>query len=205
MKSKKKYSYIQIGIASPEEIRSWSYGEVKKHETINYRTLKPERDGLFCEVIFGPTKDYQCACGKSKKMSKSDKKCEKCGVDITESKVRRERMGHIELVAPVVHTWFMKNSPSKIALLLDMKSKTIEDIVYFASYIVIDPGTVEDFEKGRILTEQEYAKYQMSHGRRSFTALTGAEAIKKLLQELDLGEIAEELREELKTATNRLS
>ncbi len=203
MKSKKKYSYIQIGIASPEEIRSWSYGEVKKHETINYRTLKPERDGLFCEVIFGPTKDYQCACGKSKKMSKSDKKCEKCGVDITESKVRRERMGHIELVAPVVHTWFMKNSPSKIALLLDMKSKTIEDIVYFASYIVIDPGTVEDFEKGRILTEQEYAKYQMSHGRRSFTALTGAEAIKKLLQELDLGEIAEELREELKTATKQ--
>ena len=203
MKSKKKYSYIQIGIASPEEIRSWSYGEVKKHETINYRTLKPERDGLFCEVIFGPTKDYQCACGKSKKMSKSDKKCEKCGVDITESKVRRERMGHIELVAPVVHTWFMKNSPSKIALLLDMKSKTIEDIVYFASYIVVDPGTVEDFEKGRILTEQEYAKYQMSHGRRSFTALTGAEAIKKLLQELDLGAMVEELREELKTATKQ--
>ena len=203
MKSKKKYSYIQIGIASPEEIRSWSYGEVKKHETINYRTLKPERDGLFCEVIFGPTKDYQCACGKSKKMSKSDKKCEKCGVDITESKVRRERMGHIELVAPVVHTWFMKNSPSKIALLLDMKSKTIEDIVYFASYIVVDPGTVEDFEKGRILTEQEYAKYQMSHGRRSFTALTGAEAIKKLLQELDLGTMVEELREELKTATKQ--
>ena len=203
MKSKKKYSYIQIGIASPEEIRSWSYGEVKKHETINYRTLKPERDGLFCEVIFGPTKDYQCACGKSKKMSKSDKKCEKCGVDITESKVRRERMGHIELVAPVVHTWFMKNSPSKIALLLDMKSKTIEDIVYFASYIVVDPGTVEDLEKGRILTEQEYAIYQKNYGRRSFTALTGAEAIKKLLQELDLGAMVDELREELKTATKQ--
>ena len=137
MKSKKKYSYIQIGIASPEEIRSWSYGEVKKHETINYRTLKPERDGLFCEVIFGPTKDYQCSCGKSKKMSKSDKRCEKCGVDITESKVRRERMGHIELAAPVVHTWFMKNSPSKIALLLNMKSKVVEDIVYYASYLEV--------------------------------------------------------------------
>ena len=203
MKSKKKYSYIQIGIASPEEIRSWSYGEVKKHETINYRTLKPERDGLFCEVIFGPQKDYQCACGKSKKMSKSDKKCEKCGVDITESKVRRERMGHIELVAPVVHTWFMKNSPSKIALLLDMKSKVIEDIVYFASYIVTDPGTVEGLEKGAILTEQDYAKLQMAQGRRSFTALTGAEAIKKLLQELDLGKMLAELREELKTATKQ--
>ena len=203
MKSKKKYSYIQIGIASPEEIRSWSYGEVKKHETINYRTLKPEREGLYCEVIFGPTKDYQCSCGRSKKMSKSDKKCEKCGVDITESKVRRERMGHIDLEAPVVHTWFMKNSPSKIALLLDLKSKTVEDLVYLASYIVVDRGSVESLEKGRILTEQEYTQYQREYGSSKFKALTGAEAIKKLLQELDLGKMVTELREELRKATKQ--
>ena len=203
MKSKKKYSYIQIGIASPEEIRSWSYGEVKKHETINYRTLKPERDGLYCEVIFGPTKDYQCSCGRSKKMSKTDKKCEKCGVDITESKVRRERMGHIDLEAPVVHTWFMKNSPSKIALLLDLKSKTVEDLVYLASYIVVDRGSIESLEKGRILTEQEYTQYQREYGSSKFKALTGAEAIKKLLQELDLGKMVTELREELRKATKQ--
>ena len=164
MKNKKKYSYIQIGIASSEEIRSWSYGEVKKHETINYRTLKPERDGLFCEAIFGPTKDYQCSCGKSRRMSKGDKKCDRCGVDITESKVRRERMGHIELAAPVVHTWFLKNSPSKIALMLDMKTRDVEDIVYLASYIVVDPGSIESLEKGRILTEQECAQYQREYG-----------------------------------------
>ena len=203
MKSKKKYSYIQIGIASPEEIRSWSYGEVKRSETINYRTQKPERDGLFCEVIFGPEKDYQCSCGKSKRMSKSDKKCDRCGVDITESKVRRERMGHIELAAPVVHTWFLKNSPSKIALLLDMKSKYVEDIVYLASYIVVDPGSIEELEKGRILTEQECAQYKREYGSSKFKALTGAEAIKKLLQELDLDAMVKELREDLRTATKQ--
>ncbi len=132
MNNKKKYSYIQIGIASPDEIRSWSHGEVKNSETINYRSQKPEKDGLFCEVIFGPEKDYQCACGRSKKLSRSDKKCDRCGVDITESKVRRERMGHIELLSPAVHTWFLKNSPSKIATLLDMKSREVEDIAYLA-------------------------------------------------------------------------
>ncbi len=191
---------MQIGIASPDEIRSWSYGEVKKHETINYRTLKPERDGLFCEVIFGPTKDYQCSCGKSKRSPKGTTKCEKCGVELTESKVRRERMGHIELAAPVVHTWFLKNSPSKIALILDMKTKEIEDIVYLASYIVVDPGTVGVLSKGRILTEQEYSLYQREYGSSKFKALTGAEAIKKLLQELKLPEIIIQLRQELKTA-----
>ena len=203
MKNKKKYSYIQIGIASPEEIRSWSFGEVKKHETINYRTLKPERDGLFCEAIFGPTKDYQCSCGKSRRMSRGDKKCDRCGVDITESKVRRERMGHIELAAPVVHTWFLKNSPCKIALLLDMKTKDVEEIVYLAAYIVIDPGTIESLQEGTILTEQQYAQYQREFGTRSFKALTGAEAIKELLKKLDLAAIATELREELKTATKQ--
>ena len=203
MKSKKKYSYIEIGIASPEEILSWSYGEVKKHETINYRTLKPERDGLFCEVIFGPTKDYTCACGKSKRLSKSEKKCDKCGVDITESKVRRERMGHIALASPVVHTWFLKNSPSKIALLLDMKSKYVEEIVYLASYIVVDAGSIAELEKGRILTEQEYSTFQREYGVNKFKALTGADAIKKLLQEIDLDATAKELREELKDATKQ--
>ena len=151
----KKYEYIQIGIASPEEILSWSHGEVTKHETINYRTLKPENDGLFCEVIFGPTKDYQCACGKSKRNSEKGNVCEKCGVELTESKVRRERMGHIKLASPVVHTWFLKNTPSKIAVLLDMKTKYVESIVYLNSFIVVDPGQIEGLTKGRILTEQE--------------------------------------------------
>ena len=203
MINKKKYKYIQIGIASPDEIRSWSYGEVKKHETINYRTLKPERDGLFCEVIFGPTKDYQCSCGKSKRSPKGDTKCEKCGVDLTESKVRRERMGHIELASPVVHTWFLKNSPSKIALMLDMKTKEVEDIVYLASYIVVDPGSIDSLQKGRILSEQECSQLQRLYGASKFKALTGAEAIKKLLQDLNLEEIITELRQELKTATKQ--
>ena len=207
MKSKKKYSYIQIGIASPEEIRSWSHGEVKKHETINYRTLKPEREGLFCEVIFGPTKDYQCSCGKSKKMSKSDKKCEKCGVDITEAKVRRERMGHIELAAPVVHTWFMKNSPSKIALLLNIKSKVVENIVYYASYLVVNPGSIPELKREDdepvILTPLQYTQYRAQYGSSNFTALTGAEAIKDRLQKLDLGSMVVKLRSELKDATKQ--
>ena len=182
----KKYDYMQIGIASPDEIRSWSHGEVKKHETINYRTFKPERDGLFCEVIFGPTKDYQCACGKPRRTTEKGNVCEKCGIELTQSKVRRERMGHIELEAPVVHTWFLKNSPSKISLLLDMKTKFVEDIVYLASYIVVDPGNVEGLTKHQILTEQEYSSLQRRIGFGKFKALTGAEAIKKLLQEVDL-------------------
>ena len=197
----KKYKYIQLGIASPDEIRSWSYGEVKKHETINYRTLKPERDGLFCEVIFGPTRDYQCACGKSKRTSERQQRCDRCGVELIDSKVRRERMGHIELAAPVVHTWFFRNTPSKIALLLDMKSKVVEDIVYLASYIVVDPGSIEELYKGRILTEQENSYYQRLYGPRKFKSLTGAEAIKHLLKELDLQEIYEELRGELAVAS----
>ena len=196
----KKYDYMQIGIASPDEIRSWSHGEVKKHETINYRTFKPERDGLFCEVIFGPTKDYQCACGKPRRTTEKGNVCEKCGIELTQSKVRRERMGHIELEAPVVHTWFLKNSPSKISLLLDMKTKFVEDIVYLASYIVVDPGNVEGLTKHQILTEQEYSSLQRRIGFGKFKALTGAEAIKKLLQEVDLEKTAVELREELNNA-----
>lgn len=199
----RKYKYIQIGIASPEEIRSWSYGEVKKHETINYRTLKPERDGLFCEVIFGPTKDYQCACGKSRRTPRGETVCERCGVELTDSRVRRERMGHIELAAPVVHTWFLKNIPSKIALLLDMKTKDVEDIVYLASYIVIDPGTIESLSKYQIMSEQEYSTYQREYGSSRFKALTGAEAIKTLLKEINLKEEIDKLRAELKTATKQ--
>ena len=199
----KKYDYMQIGIASPDEIRSWSHGEVKKHETINYRTFKPERDGLFCEVIFGPTKDYQCACGKPRRTTEKGNVCEKCGIELTQSKVRRERMGHIELEAPVVHTWFLKNSPSKISLLLGMKTKIVEDIVYLASYIVVDPGNVEGLTKNQILSEQEFSSLQRKIGFGKFKALTGAEAIKKLLQEIDLKKEAEELHAELKLASKQ--
>jgi len=189
----KKYDYIQIQLASPEEIRGWSYGEVKSGETINYRTSKPERDGLFCEVIFGPQKDYQCSCSKSKRQTDIGKKCEKCGVEITESKVRRERMGHIELAAPVIHEWYFKSG--KLATLLEMKKDELRRLIYLASYIVIQPGDTE-LRKGQILTEQEYARvYSESGGR--FKALTGAEAIEKLLMDLDLEAEAELLRRNL--------
>lgn len=198
----KKYQYMQIGIASPEEILDWSFGEVKKHETINYRTLKPEIGGLFCEVIFGPTKDYQCYCGKSRRSGDKGKKCDKCGVELTESKVRRERMGHIELAAPVVHTWYFRSPTSKIATLLDMKSKDVDDIVYLASYIVVDPGQVEELHLKDILSEQEYSSLVRQHGFK-FKALTGAEAIKKLLQDINLAELDKELRADLKTATKQ--
>ena len=145
------FDRIKIGLASPEKIREWSKGEVKKPETINYRTLKPEKDGLFCEKIFGPSKDYQCACGKSKRNTDKGKICEKCGVEITESKVRRERMGHIKLASPVVHTWFIRNTPSPLATLLDLKTKDLEEIVYLASYIVINPGKSTGLVKKQIL------------------------------------------------------
>jgi DNA-directed RNA polymerase subunit beta' len=172
-----RFSHYKIRLASPEEIRGWSFGEVKKHETINYRTLKPEKDGLFCEVIFGPQKDYQCACNnKSNRSSHTGKKCQVCGVEITESKVRRERMGHIELAAPVVHTWYLRNSPSRLATLLDIKAKDLEEVVYLASYIVTDPGNT-DLQVKQILTEAEYSVKYMEYGSR-FKALSGAEAVK---------------------------
>ena len=198
----KQYKYIKIGLASPEEILSWSYGEVLKHETINYRTLKPEPDGLFCEKIFGPSKDYQCACGKSKRNTDKGKKCEKCGVEITESKVRRERMGHIKLASPVVHTWFIRNTPSPLATLLNLKTKVLEEIVYLASYIVINPGRNTGLEKGMVLSEQDYAK-KCEDFPGQFTALTGAEAIKTLLKDINLEEEAKKLREELKTPSKQ--
>ena len=197
-----KYKYMRIRLASPEEILSWSHGEVKTHETINYRTLKPEPGGLFCEKIFGPTKDYQCSCGKQKRNDVKGKVCEKCGVEITSSKVRRERMGHIKLASPVVHTWFLRNSPSRLAILLDIKAKDLEEVVYLASYIVINPGHVPGLVKKQILTEGEYSDYTERYPKQ-FEALTGAEAVKKLLQELDLVHEVEVLRKKLRSASTK--
>jgi DNA-directed RNA polymerase subunit beta' len=194
------YSHLKIRLASPDEIRQWSYGEVKTHETINYRTSKPEEGGLFCERIFGPTRDYQCACGKKQSGNKGQI-CTKCGIEITESKVRRERMGHIELEAPVVHTWYLKNSPSRLAILLGIKAKALEEVVYHASYIVTDPGTAP-LAKKQILSEQDFSALSEEYYNR-FTALTGAEAVKKLLQELDLDKEVKSLRKKLKTSSKQ--
>jgi len=194
------FSHFKIRLASPDEIRQWSYGEVKTHETINYRTSKPEIGGLFCERIFGPTRDYQCACGKKQSGNKGQI-CQKCGIEITESKVRRERMGHIELEAPVVHTWYLKNSPSRLAILLGIKAKALEEVVYHASYIVTDPGTAP-LAKKQILSEQDYSMLSEKYYNK-FTALTGAEAVKKLLQELNLDKEVTSLRKKLKTSSKQ--
>jgi len=198
----KQYKYIKIGLASPEEIYSWSHGEVLKHETINYRTLKPEPDGLFCEEIFGPSKDYQCACGKSKRNTDKGKICDKCGVEITEAKVRRERLGHIKLASPVVHTWFLRNSPSPLATLLDIKTKDLEEIVYLASYIVISADKSTGLVKKQILSESEYSvKSEEFPGQ--FVAKTGAEAVKILLKEINLAEEEKILRRKLKSSSKQ--
>ena len=192
------FDAIQIGIASPEMILNWSYGEVKKPETINYRTLKPERDGLFCERIFGPTKDWECHCGKYKKIRYKGKICDRCGVEVTKSKVRRERMGHIELAAPVSHIWYFKGIPSRMGLMLDMTPRMLEKVLYFANYVVIDPG-FSPLQKGQILTEREYREMREKY-EDDFKAGIGAEAIKELLSQIDCTKLADELREELKTA-----
>ena len=190
-----KFKGIKIGIASPEKIRSWSYGEVKKPETINYRTLKPERDGLFCEKIFGPTKDYECSCGKYKRLRYKNVVCDRCGVEVTRSKVRRERMGHIELASPCSHIWFFKGVPSKMGLVLDMSPRDLEEVLYFVSYVVIDPGNAP-LEKKQILSDKEYRSYYEKYGN-GFTVGMGAEAIKKLLADVDIDKEVEELRKEL--------
>ena len=195
------FDAIQIGIASPEMILSWSYGEVKKPETINYRTLKPERDGLFCERIFGPTKDWECHCGKYKKIRYKGKICDRCGVEVTKSKVRRERMGHIELAAPVSHIWYFKGIPSRMGLILDLTPRMLEKVLYFANYIVIDPGFTP-LEKGQILSEREYRDMREKY-EDDFKAGIGAEAIKELLQQIDCDQLAAELREELKNANGQ--
>ncbi len=194
------FDAIKIGLASPEMIRAWSYGEVKKPETINYRTFKPERDGLFCAKIFGPVKDYECLCGKYKRLKHRGTICDKCGVEVTQAKVRRERMGHIELASPVAHIWFLKSLPSRIGLILDMKLRDIESVLYFESYVVTDPG-VTDLESRQLLTEEQYVDALEQYGD-DFTAKMGAEAILEILKEMDLEVEAKSLREALETTTS---
>jgi len=197
------FDQIRISIASPEKILSWSYGEIKKPETINYRTFKPERDGLFCARIFGPIKDYECLCGKYKRMKYKGIICEKCGVEVTLSRVRRERMGHIELAAPVAHIWFLKSLPSRIGLLLDMTLKDLERILYFEYYVVIEPG-LTPLKDGQLLSEDEYLRAQEEYGTDSFTAMIGAEAIRGMLKSLDLEKMAADLRKEIAESTSDL-
>ncbi|MDQ0485039.1 DNA-directed RNA polymerase subunit beta' [Guptibacillus hwajinpoensis] len=193
-----KFEYMKIGLASPDKIRSWSRGEVKKPETINYRTLKPEKDGLFCERIFGPTKDWECHCGKYKRIRYKGVVCDRCGVEVTRAKVRRERMGHIELAAPVSHIWYFKGIPSRMGLVLDMSPRALEEVIYFASYVVTEAGDTP-LEKKQLLSEKEYRAYREKYGK-TFSAEMGAEAIRKLLFDIDLDKEVDILKEELKTA-----
>ncbi len=201
------FDTLKIGLASPEQVRAWSRGEVKKPETINYRTLKPEREGLFCEKIFGPVKDWECHCGKFKRVRYRGIVCDRCGVEVTRAKVRRERMGHIELAAPVSHIWYFKGIPSRMGLLLDMSPRALEKVLYFAAYVVIDPGETY-LSKNQLLTETEYREYREKYDAlfqagKGFKAEMGAEAIKKLLEEIDMEELSRQLREELKTFTGQ--
>ena len=201
MENKEFYS-IKIGLASPEKIREWSYGEVTKPETINYRTLKAETGGLFCERIFGPTKDGACMCGKYKNShSKEVYKCEKCGVDVTTKKVRRERMGHIDLACPVSHIWYFKAVPSRMALVLDMSPKALEQVLYFAEHVVLDPGSTP-LEKRAVLNEKQYSEYRELY-ENEFRVGMGAEAIKELLRDVNVEETCNALKEELKTASGQ--
>ena len=196
------FNKLKIGIASDEKIREWSKGEVKKPETINYRTLKPEKDGLFCERIFGPTKDWECHCGKYKRVRYKGIVCDRCGVEVTKSKVRRERMGHIELAAPVAHIWYFKGIPSRIALMLDISPRNLERVIYFASYVVVDKGTT-NLEKCQILNEKEYHEAEEKYGKGSFKAKMGAEAIRELLEQIDVEKLSEEIKKDLETASEQ--
>ena len=195
------FKALKIGIASPEKIRSWSYGEVSKPETINYRTLKPERDGLFCEKIFGPTRDYECSCGKYKRLRYKNIVCDRCGVEVTSSKVRRERMGHIELATPVSHIWYVKGVPSYIAVCLDMSPRDLEEVIYFVSYVVIDPGNTPLVAK-QTLSDKEYRVYYEKYGN-SFKVGMGAQAIKELLSKIDVNKELAEVEKELEGATGQ--
>ena len=190
-----EFDSLRIGLASPEMIRSWSYGEVKKPETINYRTFKPERDGLFCAKIFGPNKDYECLCGKYKRLKHRGVICEKCGVEVALAKVRRERMGHIELASPVAHIWFLKSLPSRIGLLMDMTLRDIERVLYFESFVVIDPG-LTTLEKRQLLSDEQYYEALEEFGD-EFDAKMGAEAIQALMEDMDLQEEIQSIREDL--------
>ena len=196
-----RFEGIKVAIASPEKIREWSYGEVKKAETINYRTLKPERDGLFCEKIFGPTKDYECSCGKYKRLRYKGITCDRCGVEVTKSSVRRERMGHIELAAPVSHIWFFKGTPSRMGLVLDMSPRDLEEVLYFVSYVVLDPG-ITPLQKKQTLSDKEYHSFYEKYGD-GFEVGMGAEAILKLLKEVDVNKELAELETELKNCTGQ--
>src|ERR1700738_4516274 len=189
------FDAIKIGLASPEKIRSWSYGDVKKPEPINYRTCKPERDGLFCAKIFGPIKDYECLCGKYKRLKHRGVICEKCGVEVTLSKVRRDRMGHIELACPVAHIWYLKSLPSRIGLMLDMTLRDIERILYFEAFVVVDPG-MTPLKAGQLLSEEQYLQSVEEHGD-EFDARMGAEAVYELLKTIDLNAELIKLREEI--------
>ena len=197
------FDSIKIGLASPEKILSWSHGEVTKAETINYRTLKAEKDGLFCEKIFGPTKDWECFCGKYKRVRYKGKTCEKCGVEVTTKKVRRERMGHIQLAAPAAHIWYFKAIPSRMGLILDMPPRLLEKVLYFVRYVVIDPGPVAEgkYEKKQLLTDAEYHDAKAIYGD-TFKAGMGAEAVRELLKEIDLEELSRELKDALAKADN---
>ena len=199
-KNPKDFDAIRIKLASPEKIREWSYGEVKKPETINYRTFKPEPDGLFCARIFGPVKDWECLCGKYKRMKHKGVICDKCGVEVIQSKVRRERMGHIELATPVAHIWFVRGVPSKMGMLLDMSVRQLERVIYYEDYIVIDPGDTPLKEK-EILTEEEYKKKVSEYGNK-FKVGMGAEAVRELLRKIDLDALAKEIKEKIDTATS---
>ena len=198
------FESIQIGLASPDKIREWSKGEVKKPETINYRTLKPEKDGLFCERIFGPTKDWECHCGKYKKDRARHKGiiCDRCGVEVTRSNVRRERMGHIELATPVSHVWYFKGIPSRMGILLDMSPRALEKILYFANYVVVDAGETNLIE-GTLLGENEYREALEEYGENAFVAMMGAEAVKELLKKIDLEQLSEDLKLRLEDATGQ--
>ena len=202
--SKDVFSKIKISLASPEKIKSWSFGEIKKPETINYRTFKPEKDGVFCARIFGPVKDYECLCGKYKGMKFRGIICEKCGTEITKSNVRRDRMGHIELATPVSHIWFLKSLPSRIALALDLKLKDLEKVLYYENFIVVEPG-LTTFHRNQIITEEEYLKAQEEFGEDQFTAGIGASAIRDCLANLDMEADRDRLREELKTITSKVN
>ena len=200
----KKFSKIKISLASPEKIKSWSFGEIKKPETINYRTFRPEKDGLFCSRIFGPIKDYECLCGKYKRMKFRGIVCEKCGVEVTRSNVRRDRMGHIELASPVSHIWFLKSLPSRISATIDMKLKDVEKVLYFESFMVIEPGLTK-LKKNQLLSEEEYLKAQEEYGDDAFEAGIGAEAIRKELVNLDLKAERNKLKTVLQKAESKVA
>ena len=202
MEELQNFNKLKIGLASDEKVREWSHGEVKKPETINYRTLKPEKDGLFCERIFGPTKDWECHCGKYKRVRYKGIVCDRCGVEVTKAKVRRERMGHIELAAPVAHIWYFKGIPSRIGLMLDISPRSLEKVIYFASYLVIDKGST-GLTKGQVLSEKEYHEAEEKYGKGSFKAQMGAEAVGKLLEEIDLEKLSAKLKKELEKASEQ--